>query len=45
MDEDYLPIIIERIKNKIENSEIKNLTFRDVGKEIIFAYLEWIESK
>jgi len=45
MDEDYLPIILERIKNKIENSEIKNLTFRDVGKEIIFAYLEWIESK
>ena len=45
MDEDYLPIILERINNKIENSEIKNLTFRDVEKEIIFAYLEWIESK
>lgn len=45
MDEDYLPIILERIKIKIENSEIKNLTFRDVEKEIIFTYLEWIESK
>ena len=45
MDKDYLPIILERIKIKIENSEIKNLTFRDVEKEIIFAYLEWIESK
>ena len=45
LDEDYLPIILKRIKNKIENSEIKNLSFRDVDKEIIFAYLEWIESK
>lgn len=45
MDEDYLPIILKRIKNKIENSEIKNLSFRDVEKEIIFTYLEWIESK
>lgn len=45
MDEDYLLIILERITKKIENSEIKNLTFRDVEKEIIFAYIEWIELK
>ncbi len=45
MDENYLQIILERIRIKIENSEIKHLTFRDVEKEIIFAYLEWVESK
>ncbi len=45
MEEDYLHIILERIRIKIENREIKHLTFRDVEKEIIFAYLEWVESK
>lgn len=45
MDNVFLTIILDRIKNKVENGEIKNLTFRDVGKEIIFAYLEWIDSK
>lgn len=45
MDEDYIKIILDQLQEKIKKDEIKNLTFRDVEKEIIFAYLEWTESK
>jgi len=41
----YLDIILERIQKKVQKEEIKNLSFREVEKELIFAYLEWIESK
>lgn len=37
--------IIEKLESKLETGAIKQLSFRDVEKEIIFQYLEWIESQ
>ena len=45
MDSEYLEIILQNIKKKIETKEIENLSFRDVEKEIIYSYLEWVESQ
>lgn len=45
MPEEYGKKILLRIEAKMKNSEITNLSFRDVEKEIIFVYLEYTESK
>ncbi len=45
MDNDYIEIVLNRINKKIKDGTIKNLSFRDVEKEMMFAYLEWIDAE
>lgn len=43
MNKDYIEIVLNRINEKMKDGSIENLSFRDVEKEMIFAYLEWID--
>lgn len=45
MDNDYIEIVLNRINKKIKDGTIENLSFRDVEKEMMFAYLEWIDAE
>jgi AAA+ superfamily predicted ATPase len=45
MSLEYTQTIYNIIKDKIKNEKIKNLTFRDVEKQIIFSYLKWTEER
>jgi len=45
MESEYEAIILERLKKKFNKGSKKQLTFREVEKEVIFAYLEWIEKQ
>ncbi len=45
MDPEYADIIIGRVQERMDKGEIKNLSFREVEREIIFAFLEWTEQK
>ncbi len=45
MDNKYIDVVLNRIEEKRKNGTIENLSFRDVEKEMIFAYLEWIDAE
>ncbi|MHA1230954.1 MAG: ATP-binding protein [Candidatus Helarchaeota archaeon] len=45
MDGEYKAVILNNIKEKLKTKEIKNLSFREVEKEIIFAFLDWANSE
>ncbi len=45
MDNNYIEIVLNSIKEKIKDGTIENLSFRDVEKEMIFAYLDWIDAE
>jgi len=45
MDNNYIEIVLNSINEKIKDGTIENLSFRDVEKEMIFAYLECIDAE
>ena len=45
MNPEYSQTIYNTINEKLKNKAIKNLTFRDVEKEVIFSYLKWTEQR
>ena len=45
MDNNYIEIVLNSINEKIKDGTIENLSFRDVEKEMIFAYLDWIDAE